>query len=311
MDVLLSPDEDYIIVHDANKKVFLEYDISGKMLKRVNYPETIDSHIQSIRFIENGNLLFVMKRPYIKKENFNLIRIFDKNYDLLNEMFPVKSEKVNMKSGLVGTGRDSYYIKNNKFHIRESYYNKLYVQEGNTFKAKYDIYIKDKPPGYFVPVAKSSKLKYTSVSHLWDIGDYFIIGIKPNKRGNVDYNVFYNKKTGEKYRLTAQKTYNKEESDSGLSFGSSGKNDKNDNDEGAIYNDIDGFFNIEVKLFSLTPEKYIVNDLTIIDLKEYIDNEDYLENDIKFPGKRKELVDLVNSSSEDDNPILQVFHLKK
>ena len=82
-DAIFSPDEDYIIVRDSNKKIFLEYDMSGKMIRRVNYPETINGYINSIRFLENGNILSFMMRPIYEMKNYNLIRIFDKNYYIL------------------------------------------------------------------------------------------------------------------------------------------------------------------------------------------------------------------------------------
>ena len=53
-------------------------------------------------------------------------------------MFPVNSEKFkNPPGGSVTTGRSLIYIINNKIHFKESYSNKLYIEESNKLIAKY------------------------------------------------------------------------------------------------------------------------------------------------------------------------------
>ena len=105
--------------------------------------------------------------------------------------------------------------------------------------------------------------------------------------------------------------FKKEGSNFGRKLNNNSKEDSFEKISG-VYNDIDGLYNVGIRSFSSvsTHEKHIVNNLEIIDIKEYINKEYHLENDIKFHTKRKELFDLINSSSEDDNPILQIFHLK-
>jgi hypothetical protein len=46
------------------------------------------------------------------------------------------------------------------------------------------------------------------------------------------------------------------------------------------------------------------------DLKEQVSNNCPEITGIKFPDKRQELIDLINASKDEDNPILQIFHLK-
>jgi hypothetical protein len=48
----------------------------------------------------------------------------------------------------------------------------------------------------------------------------------------------------------------------------------------------------------------------IIDLKENLNNKCIDIKNIKFPAKRQEFIDLIESSNEEDNPILQIFHLR-
>ena len=286
-NVIFSADEDYILVHDNNKKVFLEYSISGKMLKRTNYEDIIKGSISSIRFIEDGNLLFLMNRPSFKADNFYLFRIFDKNYNPIEDMFSVNTNDLEAKGW--SSGANSFYFKESKIHIREFYYDTLYVKEGDDFKSKYHFLVKNNHvPGYFVAFPKRLT-DYNLIRSFSDIGDYFNI-VMSTPKNEKSYNFIFDKKSKENFKLTKQKNY-----------------DEDNTKSGAIYNDIDGFYNIRLRE---TPEIYICNNLEIIDLKDYLENEYHLENDVKFPKKRQELVDLINSSSEDDNPILQIFHLK-
>lgn len=288
LHALFSPDEDYILVNDYQRKEFIEYSISGQVLRTIKYEEKIDESISSMRFLENNNLLLFISRPNIKTNNFHLIKIFDKDYNLIEEKFPINSENLNA-SGWSKRG-PSFYLRNNKIHFREFFYDTLYVEEGDNLNAKYRFLIKRNPlPGYFV-VIPARMIDFNYISGFSEIGDYFIILVRDSER-KKSHSLIYNKETDKKYNLALQNIY-----------------DDNNTRKPAIFNDIDGFYHLQ---WYATPEKYICKALEIFELKEYIDNEYHLEHEILFPEKRQELVNLVKNSSENDNPILQIFYLKK
>lgn len=286
---LFSPYEDYILINEYRRKEFIEYNINGSVRRTINYNELISDDFSSMRFLPNNNLLLFMDRSYVETRNYHLIRIYDSDYNLIKEKFPVNCESFNTSGGWF-QGTSSFYLKENKIHFSEFYYDTLYVDEANNIKAKYHFLIKtNHVPGYFIPMPYNI-IDYNFLGVFTDIGEFFIFSMI--RSGNEDfYDLVYNKITGNFFTLTLLKTYNVE-------------NTK----EAALFNDVDGFYHVRLLK---TPEEYICKPLEIMDLKEYIKNESHLENEVLFPDKGLELIDLVNNSSDEDNPILQIFHLKK
>ena len=85
--------------------------------------------------------------------------------------------------------------------------------------------------------------------------------------------------------------------------------------EPAIFNDIDGIHHIYMNAYINTvithfSEELIYKAIDIIDLKSYIDQKHHENIDVKLSQRQSELIELIDQSSLNDNPILQIFHLK-
>jgi len=308
-DVSFSPNEDFIIVYDSQKKVFFEYSFSGELLRSTSYEGDCDGLITSLKFIDDWKSLAKVKQPIYRAKDFSRVRLLDREYQTSRELLPV-STRNSASTMLVTSGADSYYKKDGTVYFRESYFNTLYSFEDGDFIPRYQFIIDKNAPGYYYSLAKHPKDNFNAITGIMDIGEYFIIGIR-DKNGQR-YNHLYNKTSGEKFKLSSLEVYvKKSKSQMGAPIKKTGQEEGPYQIKEGIYNDIDGFYNIGIRTFPRTPEKYIINDLEIIDLKEYVENERHLKNKINSPAKQQELVELVKNSSENDNPILQIFHLKK
>ena len=131
--------------------------------------------------------------------------------------------------------------------------------------------------------------KYSYAYNLCELSDYVLLGtnLVPRRGGNM----VYNKPTGEIFKL---KKYPPCPPDTlGRRF---------------FLNDIDGIIHPSA-IFA--DQNLCVHSCEIIDLKNWMNSNCVDNPEIKFPSKHKEFVDLFNASKEEDNPILQIFHLKK
>ncbi|TSA31689.1 MAG: hypothetical protein D4R64_17695, partial [Porphyromonadaceae bacterium] len=132
---------------------------------------------------------------------------------------------------------------------------------------------------------------YNQLLLQFEVSDYLIFYVSlPEQKTNDDIIVVYQKETGELFRpkpkncCTLPKGYPQ-----------------------LIHNDIDGFLPVSP---APTQDGFLVATYGLIYLKQCLVDGCPLKAEIKFPDKRKELIDLINNSKDDDNPILQIFHLK-
>ena len=310
---VIARNNDFLLLHDYGLGKLMKYNYSGEFIKSINYLEILDTKILQILPLDNGKYALCMKRPTNETTNFPLIRILNENLEFEQELFHVNTMDVKF----FGVIHPSFYLKEEKIHLREFYYDTLYVQNTNEFISEYHFLIKSNsiPERIFSEDQRMNYTDYNRVNSHADLGAYFSISIQ--KTGDNYFSqtsLLYNKNTKEIFSLNELPTY---EPDSIMNE-DDGQNImmKNPNPKMlcALYNDIDGFYHLKMDnrqiddhyINNIIYRKYDVNDL-----KEFINKGHHLKQNVKFPEKRDELTKIIMNSSEDDNPVLQIFHLKK
>ena len=73
-----------------------------------------------------------------------------------------------------------------------------------------------------------------------------------------------------------------------------------------IHNDVDGFFSV---VFTQAMDNKFADVIDIIDAIDLLDQNKYTDQ-VKFTEKQQELIQLINDSDVEDNPIVRIFRFK-
>ncbi len=76
-----------------------------------------------------------------------------------------------------------------------------------------------------------------------------------------------------------------------------------------LINDIDGGLNVYPQ--QIINNSTIVQWINVIDLKKHVASESFKNTTPKYPEKKKQLIKLANSLTENDNPVLMLVKLKE
>ena len=298
-NVIAFQDEDFLMVQDMSSRKVIKFSMEGKLIEERTFTSPDINELAKISLVGPDRFALVFKRPVSKQLNYPMIHIYNKNFELVDELYFVNTE--NQKSGS-SSRRHSIYMRNNKIHFREHFFDTLYIYDGNQFNPKYYFQVKHNSLESYSGRNRSS----APTNEIWDqfeIGNYLICNMDMPTKNEGEYIgkwILFNKSNQEILTLTDLPWYFRNDLEP----------------EPAIYNNIDGIFHIYMNEYTNHLKTHVTENLIykateIFDLKEYIDNDHQLEHDVVFPDKQKELIDLIKNSSENDNPILQIFHLKK
>lgn len=287
--VAVDPEETYILVNDYQKDLILKYNFEGEVLSVYKYKEKLGGEVADILIKNSDEIWFRLDYPPLEATDFFLLRKVDRNFTQTDSLYPVTCTMT------PGNGRawssSDFYLKNGAIQFRQFSFDTLYGEsKGKLIPRIYFPINADHLPGpYLVNGIHKQMLEYSYVYSLCELSDYvfFSTNLVPRKGGSM----VYNKSTGEIFKL---KKYPPCLPDTlGRRF---------------FFNDIDGIIH---PTYFLPDQNLCVQSCEIIDLKNWMDRNCIDNPDINFPSKRKEFVDLINASDEEDNPILQIFHLKK
>ena len=270
----IAPNEEWVIVHDSDAKKLLQYSKDGTFLRSYVYSQTADNRLSDFKINSDQEIVLIFYRPMEAVEQYPILRILDENLTLVEESFHISKQKSN---GYDSAGKATLLIENDELFLREGFYDTLFQKKENQFVPKYHFnYTDNSPTSYFSPISK----KFDTFIWLSMIGKYFMCQTVLYIDDGTISTYFCNRETGEIVRPS------------------------NDN----TLNDIDGFG--EVWISPDEPKGFVIKALDVINLKEKLGEGDYL-TELIFPEKQKQLIQLIEESSIDDNAIVRVFHLKE
>ncbi len=286
--VVTDPEETYILVNDYQRDILMKYDFDGNVTATFRYKEQLDWDISDIVVKGSDEIFCRIDYPLLEKKNFYLIRKMDAGFRQTDSLFPVNT-KLTGGNGFAW-GSSDFYLQNGAIQFRQYSFDTLYGESKGKMVPRFFFPIgADHLPGpYLVSGLHKQMMEYTSIMSFAEFADYLLLNtnVVPRKGGTV----VYSKSSGEIFKL---KKYPPCPPDT------LGRRH--------LLNDIDGIIH---PTFLYTKTGLCIQSHQILDLKEKLESGCPEVTGIKFPAKRQQLIDLVKASKEDDNPILQIFHLK-
>jgi len=286
--VVADPEETYILVNDYQRDIIMKYDFDGQVISSYNYKDKLDGDVAGIVVKNTDEIYLRLDYPRLEKKDFYLIRKVDRDFNPIDSLYPITTT-LTEGNGFSWGGSD-FYLKDGAIQFRQFSFDTLYGEMKGKMVPRFAFPIQTNhlPGPYLVSGLHKQMYDYTSIFNVSEFQDYLILYTRIVQRPGG--NLLYNKSSGELYQL---KKYPPCPPDT-IS-------------RRMFFNDIDGI----VHPRNLYPSKNLwVNSYEIIDLMEFIENDCVDNPDIKFPAKRDELLRLVKESKEEDNPILQIFHVR-
>ncbi len=296
-NIIVFPAEDYLIVHDLSFRKIIKYRFNGEFLEEKKFTVQGGNDLAGISMIGPERFAILFKRPVTEHNNYPLIQICNKSFEIVEKLYNVNSSS---SEGAYSSKRHSFYIKNDNIHFREYFFDTLKEYNGEVFIPKYHFFIKDNRPASYAQ-DRSSPPQFNEIWQQFEIGKYIVCNLDmPGEEEDeiIGKWIFFDKQNQKMFTLTELPWYIRESSL-----------------EPAIYNNIDGIFHVYMNDYTNHLKTHVTEDLIykatdIIDLKTYIENNHQSDHEVIFPEKQKELIDMIKNSSENDNPILQIFHIK-
>ncbi|MFA5816299.1 MAG: 6-bladed beta-propeller [Bacteroidales bacterium] len=280
----ISPDEDRIIVFDFVQKLFLEYSMDGSFISSYKAPFGME---EGPYYLDQHYIVF-MQSPL--SDSLHYPRVIAMNLETGEQKalyFFNYKRNPNQGSGV--------YLKNDFYRTDEGIVFKDALCD-TIYRLLPDFSVK---PIYSLNSFTNKAIYYSMTEQVIDAVSrvalacftpqfLFLLGNDKER-----FHLVYNSATKETFRLPEIKECR---GDNDYSYG--------------IVNDLDGtgpfwFWNGNIRN-SITS-----NQFQIVDLKELIKTDCFTKADLKTNQYRDQLKKLVEESSENDNPIIRIMHLRK
>ena len=296
-NLIAFPGKKILLAHDWSNMKIVKFCFDGEFLGEKHFNSKGINRFAEISIIDHEKFAIIYQRPVSETKDFHLINICNLDFEVIEQIFPVDTEEY--VDGY-SSRRNSFYIRNSNIDFREYFFDTLFVQEKGSFVPRYHFLIKENHAPSHVNFRGSSR-DYNELWEQFEIGDYVVCNMDiptENEGEFIGKWVFYNKRDQKILTLPNLPWYFEE-----------------DEVEPAIYNDVDGIFHIYMnaytnRLKTHVSEEVIYKVTDLIDLKQYIEEGNQSAHTVKFPEKQKELIELIRNSSENDNPILQIFYVR-
>jgi hypothetical protein len=287
--VVTDPEETFILANDYQRDVIIRYDFEGNVTGSFASKEQLGGEVAGILVGSSDEIWLRMEYPMLETKNFCLIRKINREWLQTDSLYPV-STGVTAGNGFSWNSGD-FYLYNGSLRFRQFGFDTLFTWAGLERKplAVFPVAADHLPGPYLVSGLHKRMSDYTNVFWLAELPGYFILGtmIAPGRQSEM----VYNKSTGELFSLKKlppcppDTVYRRR-----------------------YVNDIDGISDPSV----LLPQRGLFTVAhQVIDLRDKMAPDCGRPSEIRFPEKRAKLVTLVGASSEEDNPILQIFRLKR
>lgn len=280
----ISPDEDQIIVYDLVQKLFLEYFMDGSFIASHKTPFGLD---EGPYYLDQHNIAF-MQSP--GSDSIHYPRVVAMNLESGNQKalyFFNYKRNPNQKSG--------FWLQNNFFRTDDGIVFKDALCD-TIYRLLSDFSVK---PVYYLNSFTNKAVYYSMTEQESDAISnvalscftpqfLFLIGNDKER-----FHMVYNSVTKETFSLPK---INECRGEDDYSYG--------------IINDLDGtapfwFWSGNIRNNTTS------NQFQIVDLKELIKTDCFTKADLKTDRYRNHLKKLVDESSENDNPIIRIMHLRK
>ena len=294
-EVIAFPEEDCLVIYDGGASKLIKYSIKGDLLLEQSYPRNLE-RISSFSKLGSDYFALVFSSMDMDKQSFNRIQIMDKDFEILDSGFPVLRQFVENSSNF---NKISFYLKSKTTHILDN--DSLFEIDEGALIPKFHFWIKENARPENSNPWRPEGGPYNRFGGVFELGNYLMcdFDIPGEEEGSFyGYSIVYNQETQSLFTLPELRWYIRE-----------------NGTEAAIFNDIDGIHHIYMANYTNTPithftEKMICKAFDIIDLKSYIEDKTHEEIEVKLPKRQAELIELVEKSELEDNPIVQIFHLK-
>jgi len=282
------PDETFLLVADRNDKL-LKFDFQGTVLTQVNYQKSFQGVIAEIEIKSSKEMFLLLDYPILAQRNFCMVREINGDLVQIDSLFPVTSSDMPVKGGYMW-GHGDFYLLDGKINFRLYSYDTLYEgYKGKMVPRFYFPITKDHLPGPYI-IYGIHKGDYSEVSLVYELPGYLILYV--SQASDYYGTMIYDKTSGilstlPQYPLPPPAKYPQQQ----------------------LVNDIDGVIN-PARIYKNISNGFIFYSYEVIELKELVEKDSLGFDQPRFPEKRKEFIGMVTSSKDDDNPILQIFHLK-
>jgi hypothetical protein len=282
------PGETYLLVADMNDKL-LKFDFQGNVVTQINYQKSFDGSISDIEIKSSSEIFILLDYPILAKNNFCIVREIDGNLHQVDSLYPVRSTALPVKGGYTW-GRGDFYLHGANICFRPYSFDTLYEENEGKVLPRFYLPIKtDHLPGPYI-IYGIHQGNYSKVSVIHEFPGYLILDA--NQSDKLYGVLIYNKKSGvlfslAKYKLPPPYQF----------------------PQAQFLNDIDGITNPS-RFFKNISNGLLFFSHEVIELKNLVEKDSLGFDHPKFPEKRKEFIEMIKTSKDDDNPILQIFHLK-
>ena len=288
---IMDPEENYILAKDYGQDQIIKFNLDGRVTARFKAKDLLQAGVACFLIKKPDEVWVSLDFPLIGKKNFPLLRKLDGNLNQMDSLFPVNTGVTPDIGRTWGSGE--LYLNDDLVQYRPYSHDTLYSEiRGKLVPRIFFPVWKDHLPGPYVIYGIHKSSGYSEISCIKEFHGFLIFyaSVAPDRGGYMVYS-----KTGndlfllKKYTIARNnKTFQREQ----------------------VLNDIDGMINPGNPAFWPENQEFLIQSHEVIDMKDYLENGSVEPSAIKFPDRRKQFIDLIKSSKVDDNPILQIFHLK-
>lgn len=276
-----------VSVNQHNKRFYLYtkmpdqlllYSYTGEFIKKYDCPQFQTTN--DMEFISDNHLLLMFSNPEGKTPYS--YKVYDPEYNLAKSA--VRPLQYSSNSATESKYEFSFYTLNNKFHVKENMLNDTLYQISSRleFNPKY-VFNSGRytmPVSYktqFLEYYKRQDFKYVIMQHVFESAKYLIYSYRFDKKLRYDY-----------FDKTKRKSF---------TFSSEG-----------IPNDFDGG-PVFAPIYQKNNE--LIGYIHAYELLAHFASDAFKNFTPKYPEKKRELEQLANSLSENDNPVLMIVKLKE
>jgi len=286
----LDEENELVYIHTNWTRKVLVYNFNGEYLKTLRF-----AAIERGRIVWSRDSMFIsFSEPQIGNEPYIFIEHNEQGDTLqttANHLFWEEDEKSYFMVSY--WGQNQYYRFDGKLHMKSEYNDTVYsYNRQNEFYPKYHINLgKHKIPDDLVYERKSTRAmpKNCMWTGVHETSNYIFIpygyhlNMQTGESSNDNYGcILYDKNTKE-----------------GLAV--------SENGFGGFINDLSG--RPDFKPIYTTDNKAYAP-ITALDMKLYLESENFKNQEVKFPEQKEELLRMNETLKEDDNHLLMVVNLK-
>lgn len=275
---VIDPKQKEVLINSGARHSIMRFDLNGKLKGEIH----INHYFTNIGFIQD-NLLVYTSSPHSPLSNNYLIEIINKGGKVMGEFHKIRMKKNTLEH------LATVYNYGNKVRYWEKPWDAVFEFDGSSYRKHYQIeFGKQKMPSEFyynIKTLNREFKKYLILHSFTEFNNFLLLTVFNNTPPEAKKYIYY---------PASKKNF-------AISY-------KNDSNNWSIEDDINGgpSFSFDFKI----SENAVCSVLEMVDLLKYKNNSIDSRNELISPSGHKRLLKLIESSSINDNPILQIVRLK-